>query len=249
MALLLPGAPEAKSVSVPSAGGLSIGKPRACTAVQVGYLNLKSTRPSAGLEFALLGSFPDDRISPKMGGAAGGRWVGGARCWAGCDLTGERQFEGAERPAGLRHLGYGVGWCVWCSGVSSGTFIPDQEVLLFRPLLSPLPSPAPTPLPQECPLFSSRNWALSLLEVLSSLSTELHSLGTVSVRGTELPLQPPCLPGLLSVLGALVGSLQTGASFHTCSLAAHLAPRPLRPPGPGKTTTPRGLWDVHRSPV
>ena len=93
------------------------------------------------------------------------------------------------------------------------------------------------------------HWALSLLEVLSSLSTELHALGTVSVRGTELPLQPPCLPGLLSVLGALVGSLQTGASFHTCSLAADLAPRPLRPPGPGKTTTPRGLWDGHRSPV
>ena len=156
LTLLPPGAPDAKPVSVPSAGGLAIGKPRAYTAVQVGYLNLKSTRPSAGLEFALLSSFPDDRISPKMGGAAGGGWVGGARCWAGCDLTGERQFEGAERPAGLRHLGYGVGWCIWCSGVSSGTFIPDQEVLLFRPLLSPLPSPAPTPLPQECPLFSSR---------------------------------------------------------------------------------------------
>lgn len=93
------------------------------------------------------------------------------------------------------------------------------------------------------------HWALSLLEVLSCLSTELHALGAVSVRGTELPLQPPCLPGLLSVLGALVGSLQTGASFHTCSLAADLAPRPLRLPGPGKTTTPWGLWDVHRSPV
>ena len=36
---------------------------------------------------------------------------------------------------------------------------------------------------------------------------------------------------------------------NTCSLAADLAPRPLRPPGPGKTTTPRGLWDVHKSPV
>ena len=30
------------------------------------------------------------------------------------------------------------------------------------------------------------HWALSLLEVLSSLSTELHALGTVSLRGTEL---------------------------------------------------------------
>lgn len=156
MALLPPGALGVKPVSVPSAGGLAIGKPQACTAVQAGYLTHKSGRPSASLEFALLGSFPDDRISPKMGGAAGGAWGGGARCWAGCYLTGERQFEGAERPAGLGHLEYGVGWCVWCSGVSSGTFIPDQEVLLFRPLLSPLPSPAPRPLPQECPLSSSR---------------------------------------------------------------------------------------------
>lgn len=73
-------------------------------------------------------------------------------------------------------------------------------------------------------------WALSLLEVLCSHCSH-----------------PACQD--FSVLGALLGSLQTRAGFHTCSLAAELAPRPLRPPGLGKTTIPRGLWNVHKSPV
>ena len=63
------------------------------------------------------------------------------------------------------------------------------------------------------------------------------------------PVQPPCLSGLHSLMGALGGRMQTGTSFHACSLATDQA-WPQGPYSPlARERPPRGLWEVQKPPV